>query len=125
MRPRQTVGKVGNIMTNRAILETIVNANLGDEVNAYCERELAKLDKAAARNDQRKAAKQAENQPLLDQIETMLGDEPIVASAVAAELGVSTPKASALLRQLVAAGIANVSDVKSPNKGTCKGYTKA
>ena len=48
---------------------------------------------------------------------------PTVASAVAGELEISTQKASALCRQLVADGELNVTEVKVKGKGKQKGYS--
>ena len=58
-------------------------------------------------------------------VNTILTSEPKTASDVAAELGVSAQKASALLRSIVANGQATVSDIKVPKKGTQKAYTLA
>jgi predicted transcriptional regulator len=70
--------------------------------------------------------KSVENQPLVEQILAgILTHEPKTASDVAAELGVSVQKASSLLRSIVAAGKATVTDVKVAKKGTQKAYALA
>lgn len=113
-------------MTNREFYNAIVNGTLNDEVAAFAQ---AALDKMDATNEKRRntPSKTAiENQPLIDAIlGGILTHEPKTASDVAAELGVSVQKASALLRQIVADGKATVSDVKVAKKGTQKAYALA
>jgi hypothetical protein len=113
-------------MTQREFFENIHEGNtVTAEMEEYAIAALAKLDKA---NDARRErqSKKAQNAPLLARIETdILTTEPTVAANVAAILGTSTQKASALLRALVAEGRAQVQDVKVTGKGTQKGYFKA
>ncbi len=115
-------------MTQREFFENIHEGNtVTAEMEEYAIAALAKIDKAndARRERQSKKAAQ-ENAPLLARIETdILTTEPTIAANVAAILGTSTPKASALLRALVAEGRAQVQDVKVTGKGTQKGYFKA
>ena len=87
---------------------------------------LAKMDAANEKRRNAPSKKAAENAPLVEQIvNEILTNEPKTASDVAAELGVTPQKASALLRQVVAEGKATVTDVKVPKKGAQKGYTLA
>lgn len=114
-------------MTQREFFE---NVNEGNTVTAemaeYAIAALAKLDKANDARRERQSKKAQENAPLLARIETdILTTEPTVAANVAAILGTSTQKTSALLRALVADGRAQVKDVKVTGKGTQKGYFKA
>ena len=111
-------------MTQREFFENIHEGNtVTAEMEEYAIAALAKLDKA---NDARQLKKAQENAPLLARIETdILTTEPTVAANVAAILGTSTQKASALLCALVAEGRAQVRDVKVTGKGTQKGYFKA
>ena len=111
-------------MTQREFFENVHEGNtVTAEMEEYAIAALAKLDKA---NDARQSKKAQENAPLLARIETdILTTEPTVAANVAAILGTSTQKASALLRALVAEGRAQVQDVKVTGKGTQKGYFKA
>lgn len=120
------------IMTKKETLEfikeTLVNLPNSDETVAaidFCEKELMVLERDKERNAERRAKKAAENAPLLETLGTLLSDKGITASEAATELGISTQKASSLLRALVAEGKANVEDVKIPKKGSCKAYTKA
>ena len=57
--------------------------------------------------------------PSKEAIAKVLTDEPKLAAAIAEEVGISTQKASALLRQMEI----KVTDVKVKGKGTQKGYS--
>lgn len=110
-------------MTNRDFLNAVLNANINVEVNDFATAELAKLDK---RNEKRRntlTKEQKENMAIKDSILAVLSAKPIPASAVAAEVGISTQKASALLRQLVSDNFAAVADEKVKGKGTVKVYS--
>lgn len=113
-------------MTQREFFTTIVEgATVTAEMEAFASHALANIDKANESRHERQSKKAQENEPLLVQIETdILTVEPITASNVAAILGTSTQKATALLRALVAAGRAQVQDVKVTGRGMQKGYFK-
>lgn len=113
-------------MTNREFFNAVINTeNVAEDVKAYAEAAIAKMDATneARKNKPSKAA--IENAPLLEQIyNEVLTGEAQIASAVAEAIGVSVQKANSLLRTLVAEGKAEATDVKVPKKGTVKGYTK-
>lgn len=113
-------------MTQREFFTTIVEgATVTAEMEAFASHALANIDKANESRRERQSKKAQENEPLLAQIETdILTVEPTTASNVAAILGTSTQKATALLRALVAAGRAQVQDIKVTGKGMQKGYFK-
>lgn len=108
--------------------EPVINdesyAEFAAEAAELCEKELASLEKAAQRNEKRKAEKAAENEELFAQVLAAVGDG-VTASDVAAALDLNVQKASSLLRALVNAGKLNVEDAKIPKKGTQKFYTLA
>jgi hypothetical protein len=114
-------------MTRREFLEAIVDAEaLEVELRKFAAEELEKMDKALAKRKAKQSAKALANAPLIEQIkENLLSDEPLLASVAGEYLGVSVQKASALLRGMVADGIADVRDVKVLGKGIQKGYTLA
>ena len=109
-------------MTYREFLNTIVSANISDEVTDFAKHEVAKLDN---RNEKRRntlTPEQKENEALkAKMLEGLNGT--VTASAVASKYGISTQKASALLRQIVEDGKATVGEVKVKSKGTVKAYT--
>ena len=109
-------------MTNREFLTNIANGTL---TNAEMEHAVAALAKIDAANEARKnkpSKKAVENAPILESIVAVLGTEPKITADIAAEVGITPQKASALCRQLVAAGKAVQSDVKVPKKGALKAY---
>jgi predicted HTH transcriptional regulator len=113
-------------MTYREFLTNIKEANINDEMTAYAEAALNKMDAANEKRRNTPSKKAVENQPLIDKIvDEILTNEAKTASDVAAELEVSVQKASALLRAIVADGKAIVSDVKIAKKGVQKAYTLA
>ena len=117
--------------TMREFYEAIIN---GTEITAeMIELATAQLAKMDATNEGRraKAAEKAkEKEPRIRMVADMLTDEPKTATMMAAELTevegaeVKVQAASALLRQAVEKGWANVQDIKVPKKGTQKGYTR-
>lgn len=113
-------------MTNRDFYNAIINGTINDEVIAHATASLEKLDATNEKRRNTPSKTQEANAPLYAQIvDTILTAEPKTASDVAADLGVSVQKASALLRGLVADGKAVSTDVKVAGKGTCKAYTLA
>ena len=114
-------------MTNREFL-TAVSAceNCSDEIREYAQAAIAKMDAANEARKNKPSKKSAENAPILEQIATeILTVEAQTAATIAEAAGISTQKASALLRQLVADGKATVTEVKIPKKGTQKAYSVA
>lgn len=112
-------------MTKRDFLNAVMNGEINDEIKAFAEEEIEKLDTANAKRREQSSKKRAENQPLLDKIyNEVLGEEPKTASEVAEVIQTSVQKASSLLRTLVDEGKAEAQEIKVPKKGKCKGYTK-
>lgn len=113
-------------MTNREFYNAILSADLNDELKAFAEEAIAKMD---ARNEKRssKPSKTAlANVPVKEAIVNFLGGkENVTAADVAVGVEVSVQKASSLLRQMVADGVATVGEIKVPKKGKCKAYTLA
>ena len=114
-------------MTNREFLTAVANLeNVAEDIKAYAEERLAKLDATNEARKNKPSKKATENAPIMEQIATeVLGTEAMTAASVAEAVGISVQKASALLRALVAEGKAVAADSKVPGKGTCKVYTLA
>ena len=113
-------------MTNREFLNSIISTEaLSADVRDHAKDELAKLDARNAKRASKPSKTAIANEPIKKAIvEWLKGqDAPTVASAVAGELEMSTQKASALCRQLVADGELNVTEVKVKGKGKQKGYS--
>jgi hypothetical protein len=110
-------------MTKREFMEAIVNGTMTEEIQAMAAAEIEKMDAANAKRRERVSKKAQENAPLIEKIVAeILTDEPQTATVIGEKLGVSTQKASALCRQAVRDGQADVTDVKIKGKGMQKGY---
>jgi predicted Rossmann fold nucleotide-binding protein DprA/Smf involved in DNA uptake len=112
-------------MTNREFYTNIANGTITEDVIAHAAAQLVKMDEANEKRKNKPSKKATENAPILESITNALTTEPAVAADIAAAVGISTQKASALLRQLVANGTAAQSEVKVPKKGTVKAYSLA
>lgn len=117
-------------MTNREFLTAIANsANLSSDLTDFATDQIAKMD---ARNEARKASSKPSktalaNEPIKASIMAFLSQqsEPVIACTVAEGVGISTAKASSLLRQLVESGKVVKSEVKIPKKGKTAAYAVA
>ena len=110
-------------MTLRDMLTEVVNGNLTDEVVAKATEEIAKLDERNAKRNSRPSKTALANEPIKAEIlKLFVENEKLLASEVGATIGISTQKASALLRQLVESGNLSVSEVKVAKKGLQKAY---
>lgn len=109
-------------MTNREFFTAVANGTMNDEVMAHAVSAIEKLDAALEKRKNTPSKKDAENAPILEAITNALTTEPVVAADIATAVGISTQKASSLLRKLVASGVATVTEVKVPKKGVQKAY---
>lgn len=111
--------------TEREFLNAVIKAEVSDAITEFAKGRIAALDK---KNEQRKVSKsalahKAENEDFKNAILAALADGKVwVAATLAAKLGVSTQKISALAKQLADNGEIVVSDVKIQGKGKVKGY---
>lgn len=106
-------------MTRREMFEAIVNGNITDEIVTMAQNEIVKMDERNAKRKNRPSKNALANEPIKAHILEVLTDAPMVASEVAEKVGISTQKASALLRQID--GLV-VTEVKVKGKGKVKGY---
>ena len=112
-------------MTNREFFTNVSNGIINDEMIEHAKAALNKIDEANEKRKNKPSKTAVANEPILAQITETLSATPITASDIAVSCGISTQKASALLRQLVASGVAVQSEVKLPKKGTVKAYAIA
>ena len=108
--------------TKREMLNVIASGEMNDEVMAWAVNEIAKMDHANELRRNKLSKKAQENLPVIEAIKEVLTDEPQTATVIGEQVGISTQKASALLRQIVEAGAATKVEVKIKGKGTQKGY---
>lgn len=112
-------------MTNREFYTAISNGTMNDEIVAHAIAALEKMDAVNEARKNKPSKTAIANAPILEAITGVLTGDPQTAADIAAQVGVSTQKASSLLRQLVASGVAVSADIKVPKRGTCKGYSLA
>ena len=111
------------MMTKREFMNKIINEEINEEIKAFAENEIQKLDAANARKSVRKTQTQIENEPIKKAIcELLANGEKKVASVIAEEMNLSVQKVSALCRRLVDEGRLQVEEVKVPKKGKQKAY---
>ena len=114
-------------MTNREFFTAIANEQITEEVIAHATAALTKLDETNEKRKNKVSPKEAEKQAadavIREQIFALLTSDPQTAADLGAAAGVTTNKASAELRKLVAEGRVIKTDIKVPKKGTCKGYS--
>lgn len=113
-------------MTNREFYTAIVNANVNDELTAFAQTAIEKLDATNARKAEKLAEKRAEEAPLYEALVAVLTADPQTASDLAAQVeGItSVQKASSMLRKLVEAGKVTSVDLKVKGR-KAKGYAIA
>ena len=95
------------------------------EVRAHAEKAIAKLDETNEKRRNTVSKKSSENEPIKAAIIGWMNAENVeivTATEVGEKMGISTQKASALLRQMVEDGRMTSEEVKIPKKGKQKGY---
>ena len=108
----------------RQLFTAVVEGNITPAMKEKAKAEIAKLDATNAKRAEKAAEKAKANQPLKNAIfEFLVANGTKTTAEVAAGVGESTPKASAMLRQMVEEGRLTSSDVSVPKKGKQKAYT--
>ena len=113
-------------MTNREFYTNIANGNVTEAEKEFALAAIAKMDETNEKRKNKTSPKEAEKAAadavVRENIFALLTADPQTAADLGAQVGVSTPKATAELRKLVADGRVEKTDIKVPKKGTCKGY---
>ena len=105
-------------MTNREFYTAIMNGTMTDEVKSHAAEAITKLDERNQKRSSKPSKTQLENEPVKTAIVNYLTVHGgAVAADIAAEVDITTQKASALCRQLVESGSLTVEEVKIPKKG--------
>ena len=112
-------------MTNREFFTNIANGTVTDTEKEFALAAIAKMDETNEKRKNKPSKTAEANAPILASLTNALTSDPQTAADLATAVGISTQKASSLLRQIVASGVAVSSDIKVPKKGTCKGYSLA
>ena len=115
------------MMTKREFLNAVIANVEVAEIAEYAKAEIEKMDARNAKRSHTPSKTAIANEPIKAKIVEWLNalagiDGPKTASEIAEEIGISTQKASALCRQLVADGKISVGEVKVKGKGKQKCY---
>lgn len=113
-------------MTNREFYTNIVNGTVTEAEKEFALAAIAKMDETNEKRKNKTSPKDAEKAAadavVRENIFALLTADPQTAANLGVKVGVSTSKATAELRKLVAEGRIEKTDIKVPKKGTCKGY---
>lgn len=116
-------------MTEREMLNAIVNGTINEEVIAKAQAMIEAKDNANAKRREKESAKAQENKVLAQKlIDEVLTKEGMTATQIAEAMGLANPqKATAIARKAVeiAEGAVIVEDVKITGKGKQKAYKLA
>ena len=116
-----------NEITLRQLFTAVIEGNITPAMQDKAKAEIAKLDATNAKRAERAAEKAKENLPIKQAIfEYLVANGTKTTAEIAREVEVlegSTPKASAMCRQMVESGRLTVSDVSVKGKGKQKAYT--
>lgn len=122
-----TTSTVEKTITAREALESILSGIITEDVAAWAAKEIAAIDARNAKAKEKAAEKREADLPLLNALmEALPLDEADAMSAaeLGTQVGITTAKASALMKRIVADGAAGSVEIKSKAKsgGKCKGY---
>jgi Fic family protein len=116
----------GNHMTNREFYKAIIGSEVSEEIKAFAQEQIDKLDSKNEKRKNTQTKTQKENEGIKTSIVNLIEENgSMVASVIATKLNISTQKASALCKQLVEEKELVVTDIKVKNKGTLKQYAIA
>ena len=116
---------MANKFTNRMGYNAIINGNITDEVVAWAQGELAKLD---AKNAKRKTADgeiKADNKPIADAILKALEGGSMLSTDLAKYIGQTSQKTNGVAGEMVKLGLLVKTKVKVKNKGEMTAYSLA
>ena len=116
-----------NEITLRQLFTAVVEDNITPAMKEKAKAEIAKLDATNAKRAEKAAEKAKENLPLKNAIfEFLVANGTKTTAEIAKGVEVlenSSPKASAMCRQMVDEGRLTSSEVSVPKKGKQKAYT--
>ena len=122
-----STNSTANEITLRQLFTAVIEGNITPAMQDKARAEIAKLDATNAKRAERAAEKAKENLPIKQAIfEYLVANGTKTTAEIAREVEVlegSTPKASAMCRQMVEGGQLTVSDVSVKGKGKQKAYT--
>lgn len=112
-------------MTKREFLTQVIEGTVTEETVEFAKAEIAKLDAELAKAAEKRAAKKAENAPLMEALQAILTDEPMTAAQIAEAVeGINNAsKATVIAKALVESGLATSTKIKVKGREVF-GYAK-
>lgn len=107
-------------MTQREFFNAVIAETQNTAIAEFATNALHKMDERNANRSAKPSKTQIENAPLIARIKEILTTEPMLASEIAEKVGISTAKASALVKKVD--GV-QITDVKVKGKGVRKAYS--
>ena len=113
-----------NEITMRQFFESVINNNITPAMVEKAKAEIAKLDATNAKRAEKAKAKAVEYEPIKKAIfDFLVANGTKTTAEIAVGVGESSPKTSAMCRQMVDEGRLAPSEVSVPKKGKQKAYT--
>lgn len=116
-------------MTQREFFTAVAEANVSEEITAYANAQVTKLDERNKAKKNETSARQSANKELAEKILTRMENGVTYTAAEIVGFGVdgvvSTQKATPLMKILAENGQVTITDVAIKGKGKVKGYTIA
>lgn len=111
-------------MTKREFFKAIMNGEQNDELKNFAKEELKKIDNVNVKRTYKTKTKNEEiNAPLIEEIFTILCNEPLTASEISEILEISIQKTSFLLNKLFKENKIEKKEIKIKGKGKTNTYT--
>ena len=113
-----------NEITLRQLFTAVVEGNITPAMQEKAKAEIAKLDATNAKRAEKAAEKAKENLPIKQAIfEFLVANGTKTTAEIAVGIGESSPKTSAMCRQMVDEGRLIASEASVKGKGKQKAYT--
>ena len=109
-------------LTNRQALTKVIGGEITDEVKAWAEGEIAKLDKKNAKRKTAEGEIKAENKPIAEAILSALENGSMLSADLAKSIGQTTQKTNGVAGEMWKLGMLTKSKVKVKGKGEQTAY---
>lgn len=112
-------------MTKREFFKAIINGEQNEDLKIFAEKELKKIeDLNVKRTYKTKTKNEKANAPLIEEIFTILCNEPLTASEISEILEISIQKTSFLLNKLFKENKIEKKEIKIKGKGKVNTYMR-
>lgn len=112
-------------MTKREFFKAIINGEQNENLKIFAEKELKKIEDLNVKRTYKTKTKNEEiNAPLIEEIFTILCNEPLTASEISEILEISIQKTSFLLNKLFKENKIEKKEIKIKGKGKVNTYMK-